>query len=257
MQIILQSLQENDTPFEYTITGLELGNVRCEILAKNLAVNTTLKSVHVARKGINESSGISMAKMLNSNKTLRKLELEGNLMGPKSATEFGKALKTNKTLKFLDLESNQLTLDGQEFRGIYDLVEFLDHNTTLLSLNLANNQMDEECGRMFREKMETNLSLIDFDFSMNNFSPSDSRAIQDYLKRNKEIYDAERLKEWIERKHMRDDDEQMKELQLHDQSKKQQNRMEDEAREIREQELNEKWKKFMLETEIEKQQIIQ
>lgn len=148
-----------------------------------------------------------MAKMLNSNKTLRKLELEGNLMGPKSATEFGKALKTNKTLKFLDLESNQLTLDGQEFRGIYDLVEFLDHNTTLLSLNLANNQMDEECGRMFREKMETNLSLIDFDFSMNNFSPSDSRAIQDYLKRNKEIYDAERLKEWIERKHMRDDDE--------------------------------------------------
>ena len=33
--------------------------------------------------------------------------------------------------------------------------------------------------------------------------------------------------------------------------------MEDEAKEIRENELNEKWKKFMLETEIEKQQIIQ
>ena len=33
--------------------------------------------------------------------------------------------------------------------------------------------------------------------------------------------------------------------------------MEEEAREIREAELNEKWKKFMLETEIEKQQIIQ
>jgi len=33
--------------------------------------------------------------------------------------------------------------------------------------------------------------------------------------------------------------------------------MEDEARELRESELNEKWKKFMLETEIEKQQIIQ
>lgn len=80
-----------------------------------------------------------LAKMLNTNKTLRKLELEGNLLGPKSATEFGKALKNNTTLKYLDLESNQLTVDGQELRGIYDLVAFLDHNTTLLSLNLANN----------------------------------------------------------------------------------------------------------------------
>jgi len=33
--------------------------------------------------------------------------------------------------------------------------------------------------------------------------------------------------------------------------------MEEEAREIREKELEQKWKKFMLETEIEKQQIIQ
>jgi hypothetical protein len=132
-------------------------------------------------------------------------------------------------------------------------VEFLDHNTSLLSLNLANNQMDEECGRMFREKMETNHTLIDFDFSMNNFSPADSRAIQDYLKRNKSLYDAERIKEWNERKGMREDDESTKELKLQEQGQKEQNRMEEEAREIREAELNEKWKKFMLETEIEKQ----
>ena len=33
--------------------------------------------------------------------------------------------------------------------------------------------------------------------------------------------------------------------------------MEEEQQEIRESELNEKWKKFMLETEIEKTQIIQ
>lgn len=101
--------------------------------------------------------------------------------------------------------------------------------------------------------MEHNHTLIDFDFSMNNFSQQDSRAIQDYLMRNKREYYAERLKEWDERKIMREDDEKMKELQLQEQSKKEQDRMEEEAREIREQELNEKWKKFMLETEIEKQ----
>ena len=214
LQLMLTGLQENDTPFEYTVTGLQLGNTRCEMLAKNLAVNNTLKSIHMSRMQINDNDGVILAKMLNTNNTLRKLELEGNLMGPKSATEFGKALKNNKTLRFLDLESNQLTHDGIEFRGIYDLVEFLDHNTTLLSLNLANNQIDEECGRMFKQKMETNFTLIDFDFSMNSFAPQDSRDIQDFLVRNKKMYDAERLKEWNERKIMREDDEKMKELQL-------------------------------------------
>lgn len=56
---------------------------------------------------------------------------------------------------------------------------------------------------------------------------------------------------------MKDDDEKMRELNLVEQSKKEQEKMEEEASEIREQDLNEKWKKFMLETEIEKQQIIQ
>ena len=49
----------------------------------------------------------------------------------------------------------------------------------------------------------------------------------------------------------------MKAVYLNLATKKEQERIEEEAHEIREAELNEKWKKFMLETEIEKQQIIQ
>ena len=71
------------------------------------------------------------------------------------------------------------------------------------------------------------------------------------------MYDAERLKEWKERKHMRKEDEKTKEMNLQEQSALQNERMEEEAREIREAELADKWKKFMLEQEIEKQQIIQ
>mmetsp|Transcript_13389 Transcript_13389/g.20936 ORF Transcript_13389/g.20936 Transcript_13389/m.20936 type:complete len:153 (+) Transcript_13389:613-1071(+) len=141
--------------------------------------------------------------------------------------------------------------------GVYELVDFLSDNDTLVSLNLANNQMDEKCGTMFRERMEGNHSLIDFDFTMNNFNLNDSQSIQDCLTRNKTEYDTERLKEWKERKKMRDEDEKMKAIYLLEAAKKEQVRMEEEAREIREQELNEKWKKFMLETELEKQQIIQ
>lgn len=56
--------------------------------------------------------------------------------------------------------------------------------------------------------------MIDLDFSMNNFNIEDSRAIQEYLRRNKALYDAERLKEWKERKLMRYEDQKLKELYL-------------------------------------------
>jgi len=98
--------------------------------------------------------------------------------------------------------------------GAVQMVEFLDKNTNLLSLNMANNQLDEQCGQLFREKLEHNKTLIDFDYTMNNFSLKDSRQIQEYLQRNKAMYDAERLKEWKERKLMRSEDEHLKELYL-------------------------------------------
>ena len=94
---------------------------------------------------------------------------------------------------------------------------------------------------MFREKLKTNYTLIDFDFSGNNFTMEDSREIQVYLKRNKALYDSERLKEWRERKYMRAEDEKLRKMYLAENANKEQAIMEEEAREIREAELNEKW----------------
>ena len=71
-----------------------------------------------------------------------------------------------------------------------------------------------------------------------------------YLKRNKALYDAERVKEWKERKDMREEDENLRKMYMGENANKEQDVMEEEAREIREAELNEKWQKFMLESEI-------
>ena len=75
--------------------------------------------------------------------------------------------------------------------------------------------------------------------------------------RNKASYDAERLKEWLERKVMRETDEKLYELYTKRQTKKKEVQMEEEAQVVREAELGEKWKSFMLNTEIEKQNLIQ
>lgn len=157
----------------------------------------------------------------------------------------------------MDLESNQLTHEKAFFGGVNDILRSLETNHSLISLNLANNQMERGCGEIMNEVLDKNFTLIDFDYSMNEFSLEDSREIQEKLKRNKRKYDEERLQEWRERKMMRAEDEALKLLFMQQNSKNEQNRMEEEAKEIKEAELNEKWKKFMTESEIEKQQIIQ
>lgn len=116
--------------------------------------------------------------------------------------------------------------------------------------------MDEKCGELFEEATRVNTTMIDFEFGFNKFTLGDVRKIQDNLKKNKAKYDADRLREWRERKLMFDEDVRLRTLYLQEQSKKEQMRMEEEARELREQELDQEWKKYLLDSEIEKQQLI-
>ena len=111
-QIMVIQLFMDKSPFEFSLSGVDLGSARCEMFSRCLAFNSTLLSVHMSRKRLSDADGQLLAKVLYENTSLRKMELEGNQLGPKSAAEFGKALKNNNTLKFLDLESNQLTVDG-------------------------------------------------------------------------------------------------------------------------------------------------
>lgn len=113
-----------------------------------------------------------------------------------------------------------MTTDGTNWGGVTSLFEFLPVNKTLISLNLANNQMDESCGDQFNQLLTHNNTLIDFDYCMNTFNLEDSREIQDKLKRNKKLYDTERLREWNERKNMRGEDEKLREMFLQEQSRK-------------------------------------
>lgn len=55
---------------------------------------------------------------------------------------------------------------------------------------------------------------------------------------------------------MKGEDKALREQFLAENSKTEQDRMEEEAREIRESELDEKWQKKMLETQIEKELLI-
>jgi len=195
--------------------------------------------------------------MLITNKKLRKLELEGNCLGSKTAKELGLALHVNATLRVLDLESNQLSpQDSNDSTGITKFIEGVKANTTLLCLNVANNQLGPEIGMQFRNCLKENHTLIDFEFSNNSFRLDDVRTIQTYLTRNREEYNRARLEEWTERKTMRTEMEDLEKLYLKENTQDEQDQMEEDERMIEDKKLDERWNKYVAEQKIEKEQMI-
>lgn len=101
------------------------------------------------------------------------MELEGNSLSYMTAHVFALALRNNRSLQYLDLESNDLSHEGQKKEGIESMIRALENNTTLLSLNVANNGLEAEVGRQFRDMLKINKTLIDFEFASNQFSIED------------------------------------------------------------------------------------
>jgi len=83
-------------------------------------------------------------------------------------------------------------------------------NKDLLCLNLNNTNLDEKCGEALAKAMQENFTIIQLDIEGNKqMNYIHVLEIQKALDRNKEIYDAERLQEWRERKLMGKEEEDM------------------------------------------------
>jgi hypothetical protein len=147
-------------------------------------------------------------------------------------------------------------VEGEDPAGILFFIESLKHNKNLLSLNVANNKLDEPIGKEFRHCLEKNTTIIDFEFGFNQFKLEDVRKIQEYLRRNKALYDKNHLIEWEERKTMRDENEALHKMYLQQNTVQEQHRMEEEAREIRTKEIDAMWKKMMDDQKIERERMI-
>jgi len=201
-----------------------------------LAKNQSLISLNLSRKNLTDENAKEIAEMLKKNKKLRRLELEGNLFGPEAAKYFADALKTNKTLRYLDLENNNLTKRGEDDSGIKALFNSLEDNTMLISLNLSNNFLTNDCGNYINSAMKKNKNIIHLEIFDNqryeewdkdNYKylsrgENDSTFVRqgllinqiselnEAIVRNKKLYDDMRFSEWKERKQMKNEMDEIK-----------------------------------------------
>ncbi|OMJ65854.1 hypothetical protein SteCoe_37524 [Stentor coeruleus] len=212
---IISDLNSNNTSPEITISGIEMGPARWRILAAALEANTSLKELHLAKKCISDDDGEEIMKKIKQNHTLEKLEMQGNNLGGKTAKVAGEILEVNDTMKYIDLEGNELyDKDLKDISGIVSIAEGIKKNTCLVALNLSNCNLDIQCGKLLADALKVNEVIIHFDYRKNGFDLEIVREINQYLQRNKELYDKERMMEWNERKSVHKEDEYMEMLEI-------------------------------------------
>ena len=133
----------------------------------------------------------------------------------------------------------------------------------MLELNLANNHLLSECGDALIQALEVNTKIISIDITFNHTTSDKGltldqvRQIRMLLTRNKELYDAERLREWRERKLMHEEDILQKKLRTIEEEKELASQAKKEEKDKREKERELNWVNMLKELEIKKNIMMQ
>ena len=256
---MINQLQSETTPLEFTITGLALLPAQIRILVQASLNNQSLKTLTLCRKNINDDEGFEIGKIFKGKSNLNSLDLEGNYLGVKTASIFGEFLGETDHLLNLNLEGNNLTnfsrdRDGKvniDRSGFESICQSLKKNISILTLNLHNTCLDEKCGEMLREAIEQNTTLISLDITGNrDLMIQDVQAIQDKISQNKEEYDNERYMEFLERKRMKREEEIASILLLKQETKVKIEEGIKSRIEYKREKFNEEWQKKMEEEQM-------
>ncbi|PHJ20927.1 leucine rich repeat protein, partial [Cystoisospora suis] len=215
----LRTCLENETPADLSLTGFTQVQIRV-IVRDALCSNSSILSLDLSRAGLTEEDGPCIALLLKTNKVLSQLDLEGNHFGLNSAKAFRKALEVNDTLRSLNVESCSFTCRGDEQSGIVELSRGLKVNKGLRSLNLRNNQIDDEGGDALLDALAWNRTLIQLDVSFNDLTMEQLREIQSLIDRNYEAFVEVKKHEKRERLQMKHEEESVKVYLMHLASKR-------------------------------------
>jgi len=152
-----------------------------EITEKGTSKQLSLKELDLGDTQMGDEGVMQVAKLLEKNQGLEILNLNGN----KNITDvgwkrLGKAMKKNKTLHTLSLDFNKIGVEG-----IRELVEGLKNNFTLRTLEMEDAGITKAGGRLLRDLVKCNTSILDITIYPGNSIPEPLREeIRRYLALN-------------------------------------------------------------------------
>lgn len=165
-------------------------------LAKDLAAavreNYSLTHLSLCKCDIADDNAVAIAGSLDGQATLTRLELTDNMLGNRGAAQLSAALRGNKCLRSLDIGNNKID-DGDPVsreEGGHAIARMLSRNFTLQHLNLRQNSI-KRAGDDIAEQLRGNTSLLELDFSYNDFSFKSYSAVAAALQKNNRLWKSQ------------------------------------------------------------------
>ena len=139
-----------------------LGSVECDVIAKMLTENTTVRHLNLRGNKLDSECADKICEGLCTNNTLTHLDLSFNKLDSECADKICEGLCNNNTLTRLNLSGNKLDSECAD-----KICEGLCNNNTLTRLNLSGNKLDSECADKICEILCNNNTLTHLDLSYN------------------------------------------------------------------------------------------
>eukprot|EP00967_Tisochrysis_lutea_P066756 scaffold87089_cov32-Tisochrysis_lutea.AAC.3 len=205
---LAKAIRVTETLTILSLPGNLLDDPAVRILAGGLAENTTITALDLSHNKIADRGAKAIARLLDGPSVVMTLNMCDNSVHADGGKYFGRALRGNCSLQHLNLRLNRLGDDGGRL-----LLDGLLENETLTSLNLScnaldfnsaqaacaalstesaslrtldlsGNQFSEEAGRILRDTISSNTSLLKLDLRLNQVLGDTMLAIDDLCKRN-------------------------------------------------------------------------
>ena len=142
--------------------GRNLGYVECDVIAKMLTENTSVKHLDLPGNKLDSEWADKICEGLCNNNTLRLLNLSWNKLDSECVDKICKMLCINNTLIELNLSDNKFDSECAD-----KICEMLCNNNTLECLILSRNELDSECADKICEGL-CNINTLEWLFLSDN-----------------------------------------------------------------------------------------
>ncbi|KAF5900763.1 leucine-rich repeat-containing protein 45 isoform X1, partial [Clarias magur] len=173
---------QNDTLFtEFILSDCMLSEEGVKLLLKGLCSNTTVKLLDLKGNNLRGAGAEALGKVLVRNKTLQRLVLEWNALGmwEEGFSVFCEGLASNSSLIHLDLRNNQIN-----HQGAVEISLALKRNSVLRELDLRWNNIGLLGGRALLDALLQNRTLLQLEMAGNNIPSDVLKAIEQSMDHN-------------------------------------------------------------------------
>ncbi|XP_076856907.1 leucine-rich repeat-containing protein 45 isoform X2 [Brachyhypopomus gauderio] len=170
------------------LTGQSLTVESCCVLGRALQKDNLFTELVLSDCMLSEEGAKLLLSGLCSNTMVKVLDLKGNNLRGAGAEALGKLLVRNKALQRLVLEWNAL---GMWEDGFSIFCEGLASNSSLIQLDLRNNQINHQGAAELALALKRNSVLQHLDLRWNNMGLLGSRSLLDALQQNRTLLQLE------------------------------------------------------------------